>query len=369
MADLAAQHASLAEALERAALEVLRSGRYVLGPQVAALEAELAEDTGTRHGVGVSSGTDALLLALTALGVGPGDLVLTTAFSFAATAEVACRLGARPVFLDIDPGTFNLSPAALARWLEDHPVERARVKALVPVHLFGQLAEMDELLRLAARHGIPVIEDAAQALGASCPERRPAGSFGLAGCLSFYPTKNLGAAGDGGMIVTSDAAFAARLRSLGNHGGRGHAEVGGNFRLDELQAALLRVKRPHLPAWNAARRAHAAAYDAELPPWVGRPAVRWGDAHHARHHYVVTVEAAHRDALMGHLAARGVASEIYYPRPLHLTPAFLHLGGRAGDHPAAEHAAATALALPVFPELRPEQRARVVASVTSFAAS
>jgi dTDP-4-amino-4,6-dideoxygalactose transaminase len=362
--DLRAQHAALAEELRDAVARVLQSQQFVLGPEVAALEAELAAYSRVRHAVGCASGTDALLLALLALGVGPGDEVVTTPFSFFATASSIWRAGARPRFADIDPRTYNIDPAQAERAVTP------RTRALMPVHLYGQCAEMDALSEIAARHNLPVVEDAAQAVGAEDAERR-AGSLGRVGCFSFYPTKNLGGAGDGGMLTTNDDALAARLRRLRVHGGETeylHREVGLNSRLDSIQAAILRVKLPRLDAWSDARRARADGYTrllSEAAPEIVTPAVREG-ARHIFHQYVVRVPGDSRDALAGYLKHRGVGTKVYYPVPLHLQECFRPLGYREGDFPEAERAARETLALPLYPELTDEQQAYVVESIRDF---
>jgi dTDP-4-amino-4,6-dideoxygalactose transaminase len=366
MNDMRAHLASLGDELERAVLAVVRGGAYVMGPEVAALETALADHLGVRHAIGVSSGTDALLVALMALGVGPGDLVVTSTYSFFASAGAVARLGAAPVLLDIDPDTYNLDPAALEAWFAGNDV--SRVKAILPVHLFGQCADMQPILAVAARHGVPVIEDAAQAIGATVPvagAQRRAGTMGIAGCYSFFPSKNLGALGDGGMVVTDDDAFADRVRRLRVHGAEPkyhHALIGGNFRLDTIQAAALLVKLPHLESWHAARRARAAAYDAALAGVVTTPRLAWGREYHTYNQYVVRV-GPERDRLQKELAAAGIASAIFYPVPFHLQECFRSLGHRRGDLPRAEQAAAETLAIPIYPELTAEQLEQVVAVI------
>jgi len=372
MLDLRAQLAEIGDQLEAAVVEVVRSTAYIQGPAVAALEHDLCARIGARHAIGVSSGTDALLIALMALEIGAGDRVLTTGYSFFATAGVIARLGARPVFVDVEPGTCNLDPGAVEDWVAGHPAERDRLKAIVVVHLFGQCADMAPILAVAGRLGVPVVEDAAQALGASCPlggAERSAGTMGTIGAFSFFPSKNLGALGDAGMVVTDDDALADRLRRLRVHGARPkyhHALVGGNFRLDTLQAAALRVKLPHLDAWNRRRREHAAEYDARLAPLgITVPALRWGRDRHTYHQYVIGYPGD-REALRLRLADRGVETAIYYPVPLHLQECFAGLGHRRGDLPVCEAAAASTLALPIFPELTAEQQAHVIDVIHDF---
>ncbi len=364
MMDVAAQNAELGDELERAVLRVVRGGTYIMGPEVGELEAAMAAALGVRHAIGVSSGTDALLVALMALEVGPGDLVLTSTYSFFATAGAVVRLGARPVLLDIDPATCNLDPAALEAWFAEHAGERARVKAIIPVHLFGQCADMEPILAVARAHGVPVVEDAAQAIGASCPAGR-AGAMGALGAFSFFPSKNLGAIGDAGLVTTDDDRLAGLVRRLRVHGAEPkyhHALVGGNFRLDTIQAAALLVKLPHLERWSEQRRACAARYDQLLSPLPGVaiPHLAWGRAHHVYNQYVIRV-AEGRDRLRAELAAAGVDTAVFYPLPFHLQECFRSLGHAAGDFPRAEAAAAETLALPIYPQLRAEQQEHIAA--------
>jgi dTDP-4-amino-4,6-dideoxygalactose transaminase len=378
--DLKPQYQPLAAEFQAAIERVCASQHFILGSAVKELEANVAAYSQCRHGIGVSSGTDALLLALMALEIGAGDAVVTSPFTFFATAGTIARTGALPLFCDIDPLTFNLSPAAVVEFLERQCERRAgelihrssggRVRALMPVHLYGQLADMVPLMQTAQRYGLKVIEDAAQAIGAADVQERRAGTFGDVGCLSFFPTKNLGAFGDAGMCVSNDAALAERMEVLRVHGGKPkyyHALIGGNFRIDELQAAVLNVKLPHLDAWTAARQRNAAFYDAAFaraqlggalrPPHV-RPGVR-----HIFNQYVVRVED--RDALRRHLADAGVGTEIYYPVPLHLQQCFAYLGHRRGDYPHSEQASAETLALPIYPELTETQLQYVVDSIAA----
>jgi dTDP-4-amino-4,6-dideoxygalactose transaminase len=378
--DLKPQYLPLAADIQAAIGRVCASQQFILGAAVKELESRVAAYSQCRFGVGVSSGTDALLLALMALGIGPGDAVITSPFTFFATAGTVARAGARPLFCDIDPLTFNLSPSALAAFLAGqcerragglvHRASGARVRAIMPVHLYGQLADMDPLMATARREGLKVIEDAAQAIGAEDGSRRRAGSFGDVGCLSFFPTKNLGAFGDAGMCVTNDAALAERMEILRVHGGKPkyyHALIGGNFRIDELQAAVLNVKLPHLDAWSAARQRNAAWYDdafarARLGELVRTPHARVG-VRHVYNQYVIRVPG--REALRQRLGAAGVGTEIYYPVPLHLQQCFAYLEGKAGDFPHSEQAAAETLALPIYPELTPAQLQYVVDSIAA----
>jgi dTDP-4-amino-4,6-dideoxygalactose transaminase len=365
--DLKQQHAALREELRAAVDRVFDSQHFILGEDVRLLEGEIASYTETLHAVGCASGSDALLLALLALDVGAGDEVLTTPFTFFATAGAIARTGALPRFVDIDPRTYNLDTSQLETALTNS------TRAIMPVHLYGQCAGMDEILELAARRGLHVIEDAAQAIGAEDRERQ-AGSMGTVGCFSFYPTKNLGAAGEAGIITTQDAALAERLRRLRVHGGETeyfHREIGFNSRLDTLQAAVLRVKLPHLDAWSQARRDRADTYtrlltDAGLNEVVTPPFVR-ADAQHIFHQYVIRVAPpASRDALIEHLKAHGVGTKIYYPVPLHLQECFQYLGYREGDFPESERAARETLALPMFPELNEDQQHYVVETIRRF---
>jgi dTDP-4-amino-4,6-dideoxygalactose transaminase len=364
--DLRAQYESLREETRAAVDRVLESQGFVLGADVRALEEEIEAYTGARHAIGCASGSDALLLALMALDVKAGDEIITTPYSFFATAGSIARLGARPVFVDIEPRTYNINVERIEAAITE------RTRALLPVHLYGQCAEMDALASVAARHNLPVIEDAAQAIGAE-DASRGAGSLGQIGCFSFYPTKNLGGAGDGGMLSTNDDAIAARLRSLRVHGEASkyhHREIGFNSRLDTLQAAVLRVKLPHLDAWSDARARHAARYrelftDAGLREEIGLPFEREG-ARHIYNQYVVRIGAGRRDALIEHLKSAGVGTEVYYPVPLHLQECFRYLGYQEGDFPEAERAARETLALPVYPELTQEQQRYVVESVRDF---
>jgi dTDP-4-amino-4,6-dideoxygalactose transaminase len=378
--DLKPQYQPLAAQIQAAIGKVCASQQFILGPAVRELEASVAAYSQCRYGIGVSSGTDALLLALMALAIGPGDAVITSPFTFFATAGTVARAGARPLFCDIDPLTFNLSCAALkellARQCERrageliHRVSGARVRAIMPVHLYGQLADMDLLMECARREGLKVIEDAAQAIGAEDAQRRRAGSFGDVGCLSFFPTKNLGAFGDAGMCVTNDATLAERMEVLRVHGGKPkyyHALIGGNFRIDELQAAVLNVKLPHLDAWSTARQRNAAFYDAAFKRVKLDDAVRTPRAlpgvRHIYNQYVIRVRG--RDALRERLAAAGVGTEIYYPVPLHLQQCFAYLEYEAGDFPRSEQAAAETLALPIYPELTETQLQYVVDTVAT----
>lgn len=358
--NLAAQFEALRDETLAAVQAVLAGGHYVLGPNVAAFESEMAAYTGTRFGIGVNSGSDALTLALRALGVGPGDEVITTPFTYIAPAESIHQMGARIVFADIDPRTFLIDPAEVARRVT------GRTKVLLPVHLFGQAAPMEPLLALAAAKGLEIVEDCAQAIGARW-QGRPVGGLGRMGCFSFYPTKNLGADGDGGMVVTNDEAMAKRLKMLRVHGIERryfHDLHGFNSRLDEIQAAILRVKLPRLAAWNARRAAIAARYSEglrDLP--VELPVTAPGNEH-VFHVYALLTDR--RDALQQHLAGQGVPTLIYYPQPLHLQKLYEDQGWKAGDYPVAEAVSRRILPLPMYPELTDAQVDHVVSAVRSF---
>jgi dTDP-4-amino-4,6-dideoxygalactose transaminase len=379
--DLRAQYAPLRARIEQAIREVCDSQRFVLGPRVAQLERDVAKYSQADHAIGMSSGTDALLVALMALGLGPGDEVITSPFTFFATAGVVARLGARPVFCDIDPQTFNLAPSAVAEFIEESCESRdgrllnrrtgGTVRALMPVHLYGQVAEMDALLGIADRFALSVVEDAAQAIGAALPDGRRAGSIGDVGCLSFFPTKNLGAFGDAGMCTTNDPELAKKLHILRVHGGEPkyyHAVIGGNFRLDELQAAVLVIKLEHLDDWTTARQRNAAHYTqaiaaARIAEFVTVPTVSRG-SRHIFNQYVI--RAARRDELRAHLAERGVGTEIYYPLALHRQQCFAYLGHGPDEFPNSVRASAETLALPIFPELETAQLDYVVDKIAEF---
>ena len=361
--DLRAQHQAIRGEVMAAVERVFESQQFVLGAEVEEFERAAAAYCGSRHAIGCASGSDALLLALMALGIGAGDEVITAAFTFFATGSSITRLGARPVFVDISPADFNLDPGRLERAITP------RTRAIIPVHLFGQCAEMDAILEVARRHRLPVVEDAAQAIGAEYHGRR-AGTMGEVGCFSFFPSKNLGGAGDGGLLTTEDDRLAGRLRVLRVHGGQPkyhHRVVGINSRLDALQAAVLGVKLRHLDAWTEGRRRNAARYDAlfaaaaidgVVTP-VARPGLR-----HIYNQY--TIRCARRDELLGRLTQAGVGAEIYYPVPLHLQECFADLGYRPGELPASERAAGESLSLPIYPELTAEMQAYVVGQVKEF---
>jgi len=360
--DLKAQYESIKDEINAAIAEVLESTRFILGPNVAAFEEEVAEYLGVGYAVGVASGTDALLLTLRAYGIGPEDEVIVPAYTFFATAEVVSLLGATPTFVDIDPETYCID----VRGVEERITERT--KAIIPVHLYGHPVDMDPILALAGRYGLKVIEDNAQAFGAEYRGRKT-GSLGDAGCLSFYPSKNLGGYGDGGMVVTNDAQVAAQIRLLRTHGWRRKYysdTVGYNSRLDELQAAILRVKLRHVDSWNERRRGIAKVYGKRLTEFGVIIPSEASYARHVYHLYVVRVQR--RAELQERFRAMGVASAVYYPVPLHLVGAYAQLGHRPGDFPEAERAAQETLALPMYPEMSDEQVAYVIGAVESVSA-
>jgi dTDP-4-amino-4,6-dideoxygalactose transaminase len=359
--DLAAQYAAIGGEIRAAVERVMASQQFVLGREGAAFEREIAQLCGVAHGIGTGSGTDALMLALRACGVAAGDEVILPPFTFVATGSAVSALGAKPVFADIHPNSYNIDPAELERRVTP------RTRAIVAVHLYGLPADMDPVVAFARRRNLPVIEDNAQAIGAAYKGRRT-GSLGDAACLSFYPTKNLGAYGDAGMVVTNSAELDARIRLLRNHGQTQRyisSEPGWNGRLDELQAAILRVKLRHLPEWQRARQAHAAEYTRQFSqiPGVMPPIAPEGYGH-VYHQYTIRVER--RDALQKILTERKIGSSVYYPVPLHLQPLYASLGHKAGDFPHAERAAQEVLSLPMYPELRPEQIARVTETISDF---
>ncbi|GIW92272.1 MAG: pleiotropic regulatory protein [Pirellulaceae bacterium] len=367
LVDVQVSNTSLAAELEAAVREVVQSGRYLFGPQVEQLEAAVARLCGVEQAIACASGSDALLLSLMALDIGPGDEVIVPAFTFFATASAAWRLGAKPVFVDVDAESFTLDPDRVAEAIS------AKTRAIIPVHLFGRCARMPELVALASQHGISLVEDAAQAIGADY-QGRHAGAWGTFGCFSFYPTKNLGGCGDGGMITTSDRSLAAKIRILANHGMNPryvHRHVGINSRLDTIQAAILLVKLARLDGWTRARKQHAAYYtqrfaEAGLTDWLHLPP---DDPHgtHVWNQYTIRVPAGQRDSLRQWLAQRGIGTEIYYPIPLHLQPCFRSLGYQPGDLPVCEMLASEVLSLPVYPELTESQQDYIVEQIGRFA--
>jgi dTDP-4-amino-4,6-dideoxygalactose transaminase len=366
LCDLQAQYRELQSQIEEAVARVLTSGQVILGPEVTALEDEVARYCGTGYAVGCASGTDALLLALQALDIGPGDEVILPPFTFFASAGTVCRLGAKPVFADIDAATYNLDPLQV----ENRITERTR--AIMVVHLFGQCADMEPLWHIAERHNLAIIEDAAQAFGAEYQGKR-AGTLGAFGCFSFYPSKILGAYGDAGMVVTNDPDWADRLAALRVHGMEVkyyHKYLGWNARIDALHAAILRVKLAHVERWIESRQAAARRYDAlidehHLSHFLQRPVVR-PNRRHAFGQYVVRVNQGLRDALVRHLKSEHIGCEIYYPLALHQQESLAHLGYREGDFPTSEEACRSVLALPMYPELREEQQRRVIQGCAAF---
>src|ERR1700722_13641139 len=379
--DLKAQFAQIRAEVMPVIDQVCAGQHFIMGQHVRALEEEIARYCSASEGIGVSSGTDALLLALMALEIGPGDEVITSPFTFFATAGTIARAGTRPVFCDIDPHTFNLAPAAVQSFIDGqcavqdgylmHRATGGRVRALMPVHLYGQSADMDPLMAIARRYHLKVIEDAAQAIGTEYKNGIRTGTIGDVGCFSFFPSKNLGAFGDAGLCTTNDAELAERMRVLRVHGGKPkyfHAVIGGNFRIDELQAAVLRVKLKYLDGWTAARQRNAAYYTAAFAAANGAKNLITPQAtvkgRHIFNQYVVRVQ--NRDALKDHLTAQGIGTEIYYPVPLHLQKCFSYLKHAPGDFPQSERAAAETLALPIYPELTQTQLDHVVASVAAF---
>lgn len=387
--DLSEQYRTLAVPIRAELDQILASQNFILGPKVAAFEGAIGRYTGAPHAIGVSSGTDALLALLMALEIGPGDAVITTAFTFFATAGCIARVGATPIFVDIDPASYNISPETLAEFLRTKCVRDAtgalrdsrgrRIRAIVPVHLFGLCCEMVPILALGAEYGLAIIEDAAQAIGAEYPLAQgsaQAGTMGEAGYFSFYPSKNLGAAGDAGLVVCRDEALAHKLRVCRQHGMEPryfHHFIGGNFRLDEIQAAILNIKLPHLDGWSAARRGVADIYRKEflsrgLTSHLDLPIEPFKSAeilnHHIYHQYVI--RTSHRDELREHLSSENIGTAIYYPLGLHMQKCFEPLGYREGDLPETERAARETLALPIYPELTHEAQLAVVTAIADF---
>ena len=370
--DLKAQHEPLHKEVMAAIEQTFRSQAFILGPEVSKLEERVASYCHTSHGIGVSSGTDALLIALMAIGVGPGDEVITTPYSFFATAGAVARLGAKPVLVDIDPKTYNIDPAKIGNGITSH------TKAIIPVHLYGQCADMGPILDLAQRHNLKVIEDAAQAIGSEYRDGRRAGSMGTVGCLSFFPSKNLGCLGDGGMVVTNDNDLAERIKVLRVHGGKPkyyHKMIGGNFRLDTIQAAVLNVKLNYLDEWTSRRQGNAQRYETlfqqsglvqkgntRLPD----PVYRGSGARHYHIYNQFVLRVDKRDELMAYLKEKGIGAEIYYPVPFHLQECFRYLGHKEGDFPESERAAKETMAIPIYPELTAPQQAEVVGTIQRF---
>lgn len=362
--DLHAQFRTIESEVREAIDRVFSSQHFILGPEVEALEAELAPYVGCKYGIGVTSGSDALLIALMVMGIGPGDEVVTSPYTFFATAGAIVRLGAKPVFVDIEPDSFNIDPQKL------EAVWTSRTKAVIPIHLFGQAADMAPIMKLCATKKIPIIEDAAQAIGTEYQGKR-AGSLGSMACFSFFPSKNLGAMGDGGMVTTNDPGLAEKLKIFRSHGSKPkyfHKYVGGNFRLDALQAAILRAKFKHLDLWTQRRQENADRYDqlflkAGAQKWIQIPWRRKGDRHIFNQYVIRTPK---RDELRKFLGDQGIQSEVYYPLSLHEQECFRSLGYKKGDFPESEKAAAGSLALPIYPELTENQQGQVVETVSAF---
>lgn len=370
--DLKAHHAPLHQEIMAALEQTFQSQAFILGPEVGKLEERVAAYCQAKYGIGVSSGTDALLVALMALGIGPGDEVITTPYSFFATAGAVVRLGATPVLVDIDPTTYNLDPAKI------DAVLTAKTKAIIPVHLYGQCADMASIMDLAKRHHLSVIEDAAQAIGSEYSDGRRASSMGTIGCLSFFPSKNLGCLGDGGMAVTNDPDLAERMRVLRTHGSKPkyyHKLIGGNFRLDTIQAAVLNVKLNYLDGWTKRRQENATRYEALFKQsglleagkvCLPEPTYRNSSAKHYHIYNQFVLRVERRDALMTHLKQQGIGAEIYYPVPFHLQECFLYLGYREGDFQESERAAKETVAIPIYPELTAGQQTEVVEAIAAF---
>ncbi|SYZ74201.1 Pleiotropic regulatory protein [Candidatus Zixiibacteriota bacterium] len=360
--DLKRQYASIKDQTDAAVLKVLEHCKFILGPEVKELEEKIAALSGVKYGIGVASGTDALLLALHAAGIGPGDEVITSNFSFFASAGVVSRLGARPVFVDIESDTYNIDPALIKRAITK------KTRAIMPVHLFGQLADMDPIIQIARDSKLSIIEDAAQAIGAEYKGKR-AGSFGEFGCFSFYPSKNLGGAGDGGMIVTDDKArfdFTEILRVHGAHPKYFHKVIGYNSRLSTIQAAILLVKLDFLDAWTEKRRMHAKVYDAAFRGTAVKTPVAKDYSYHIYNQYTIAVE--NREDLMAVLKEKGIGHEIYYPVPFNRQECFRNLGYKPGDFPVSEKAAAQVVSIPIYPELTPAEQEEVIEAVKSVSA-
>jgi len=372
MLDLNAQLKTIEKEVKTAVNDVIHSTQYIMGPKVLTLEGQIAEYVGAKYATGVSSGTDALLISLMALGVGVGDIIITTSFSFFATAGVIARLNAIPIFIDIDSDTYNLSSTALERWFKTNKEKISRVKAIMPVHLYGQSADMDLIIEVADKFNIPVVEDAAQAIGARYSSKsgvKKAGNIGTLGCFSFFPSKNLGAMGDGGMVVTNNASIDEKLKKLRNHGAKPkyyHALIGGNFRLDPIQAAILSVKFPHLDKWHSMRQENAAYYDKNLNiRGVKKPVIAYKREYHIYNQYVISLREK-RDELRKFLAENNIGTEIYYPVPFHEQECFKSLGYKSGDFPHSEYAAKNTIALPIYPELTAEMQDYVIEKIGEF---
>ena len=365
--NLKAQYQSIREEIDKVIGDVVESQYFIMSQEVANFEKEITDYCDTAYAAGVASGTDAIILALRACGIGKGDIVITTPFTFFATAESISVLGATPAFADIDPETYNIDPEKIEQLLEGADVEtRQKIKAIIPVHLYGQCADMERIMAIADKYGLKVVEDCAQAIGASCKGRK-AGSFGISGALSFFPSKNLGGFGDGGMVISSDQALIDSIKRLRVHGSREqyiHEDIGYNSRLDSLQAAILRVKLRKLDGWLEGRRAIAARYNEELSPLgIKTPKTAEGNTH-TYHQYTIAVDD--RNDLLSFLKDKGIAARVYYPVPLHLQPCYRALGYSIGSFPVSEKAAERVLSLPVYPELNEEKIEYIIQSVKDF---
>ncbi len=370
--DLNAQLSPIRDEIITAITDVIDSTRYIMGPKVEELENKIADYCGAAYGVGVTSGTDALLISLMALDIKPNDIIITTPYSFFATAGVIARLRAVPVFIDIDPNTYNLDSQKLHEWFDKNRDKIKNVKAIIPVHLYGQCADMDPILELANQHNIPVVEDAAQAIGARYPSSggvHKAGSMGTLGCFSFFPSKNLGAMGDGGMVVTKDEDLAKKLVKLRNHGAAPkyyHAMIGGNFRLDPIQAAVLMVKLSYLDDWHQGRQNNAGYYDEHLQiTGIKKPVVAYEREYHIYNQYVISVPEK-RDELRKYLSENQIGNEVYYPVSFHQQACFQYLGYQTGDFPNSEFAAQHTIALPIYPELTKEMQDYIIEQIDAF---
>lgn len=370
--DLNAQLETIRDDVKSAVNEVIDSTRYILGPKVIELQEKIAEYSGTSFGVGVSSGTDALLISLMTLDVKPDDLIITTPYSFFATAGVIARLHATPVFVDIDSDTYNIDPAGLEEWFERNENRLDKVKAIIPIHLYGQCADMDPILSIANEHNIPVVEDAAQAIGARYPSTqciKKAGSMGTMGCFSFFPSKNLGGMGDGGMVVTGDEKLSQKLTRMRNHGSAQryyHSMIGGNFRLDTIQAAVLLVKLKYLENWHKERQENAKYYDENLNvAGIKKPVIAYKREYHIYNQYVISVPER-RNELRLFLKDNEIGNEVYYPVPFHLQECFKYLGYKKGDFPHAEYAAEHTIALPIYPELTTDMQDYIIEKIREF---
>lgn len=370
--DLHAQLNTIESDIKNAVNAVIDSTCYIMGPKVVELEENIAQYVGARYGIGVSSGTDALLISLMALDIGHGDIVITTDNSFFATAGVIARLNAIPVFIDIDPDTYNISTNALLEWFEREKEKIKRVKAIIPVHLFGQSADMDPILEIANQFNIPIIEDAAQSIGAIYPSKfgeKRVGSMGTFGCFSFFPSKNLGSMGDGGMVVTNDSNLAEKLKNLRNHGANPkyyHILIGGNFRIDAIQASILLVKLPYLDRWNSKRQENADYYDENMIiKGIKKPLIAYKRQYHIYNQYVISV-LNRRDELRDFLTKNEIGNEVYYPVPFHKQECFRYLGYKSGDFPYSEYAATHTIALPIYPELTTQMQDYVIKKIGEF---